>query len=621
MTNTVAHTWKFFRAGGFDQVRLDSAEDLLNLKYLDQKLWVSLSCPTKGIEFDSRTLALIDSDNDGHIRAPELLAAIDWAAQRLNDTSVFAQGLAGVPLSAIKDEALRALAQELVQELVDDVALITPQSARAAEDVAIAKALAEWEALGAAPRAIAETAWAAVDAVRAKLDDFFARCQLAAFDARATEALNGASEGYTVLAGNLLSTDSDALAALPLAKVSPCGTAPLVGAELNPAWAARMAAFAQTAVTPMLGAREQLSAADWQQIKDRLADYATWLAAKPAGLPTAAEGLRDIERLASYVRDLLPLANNFVAFKDFYMRAGKATFQIGTLYLDGRSAELCVAVNDAGKHAALATLSRMCLVYCECVRPGEKQTIAAAFTAGDADQIIVGRNGVFYDRQGRDWDATVSKVLDHPISLRQAFWSPYKRLARLVAEQLQKIAATKAAGVEGKLAETAAGVGKTVTPLASASAPASKALPAATVAPPPFDVGKFAGIFAAIGLAVGALGTAAASMLTGLLALRWWQMPLALAGLILLISGPAVIVAWFKLGARNLGPLLDANGWAVNARARINIPFGTSLTQLASLPSGAERQLIDPFAETERPWKTYAAIVVVIVTSLAIWFG
>jgi hypothetical protein len=88
---------------------------------------------------------------------------------------------------------------------------------------------------------------------------------------------------------------------------------------------------------------------------------------------------------------------------------------------------------------------------------GEKQTIAAAFTAGDSDQLIVGRNGIFYDRQGRDWDATISKIIDHPISLRQAFWSPYKRLGRLVSEQLQKMAASKAAGVDGKLAGAAGG--------------------------------------------------------------------------------------------------------------------------------------------------------------------
>jgi hypothetical protein len=131
-----------------------------------------------------------------------------------------------------------------------------------------------------------------------------------------------------------------------------------------------MAVFLTDAVTPLLGVRTELTDADWQQIKARLADYDAWLAAKPTAETTTSDSLRDLGRLACYVRDLLPLANNFVAFRDFYMRDGKAMFQMGTLYLDGRSAELCVAVSDAAKHGALASLSRMCLVYCECTRPG-----------------------------------------------------------------------------------------------------------------------------------------------------------------------------------------------------------------------------------------------------------
>ncbi len=72
----IKHNWKFFRAGGFDQVQLDTGADLVALKYLDQKLWVALSCPTRGIEFDNRTLDMIDADGDGQVRASEILAAI-----------------------------------------------------------------------------------------------------------------------------------------------------------------------------------------------------------------------------------------------------------------------------------------------------------------------------------------------------------------------------------------------------------------------------------------------------------------------------------------------------------------------------------------------------------------
>jgi hypothetical protein len=208
-------------------------------------------------------------------------------------------------------------------------------------------------------------------------------------------------------------------------------------------------------------------------------------------------------------------------------------------------------------------------------------TIVAAMTGGDADDMMVpGRNGVFYDRQGQDWHASVTKIVTNPISVRQAFWMPYKRIAKMVSDQVQKFAAEQDKTVDGKAAAGIAQTGKTVT----APAPA----PAAGGAQP-FDIAKFAGIFAALGLALGALGTALAAIVSGFLSLPVWKMPLVIAGVMLLISGPSMLLAWFKLRQRNLGPLLDANGWAVNIRARINIPFGGALTHVATLPAGAQR--------------------------------
>src|SRR6478735_12249677 len=97
------HQWKFFRTGGLDQVALESGEDLLDLEHLDQKLWVALSCPVKGLELDEATLKLIDTDGDGRIRVPELLAAIKWAAPRLKDVGVLLAGQDGLPMAAIND--------------------------------------------------------------------------------------------------------------------------------------------------------------------------------------------------------------------------------------------------------------------------------------------------------------------------------------------------------------------------------------------------------------------------------------------------------------------------------------------------------------------------------------
>ena len=112
---------------------------------------------------------------------------------------------------------------------------------------------------------------------------------------------------------------------------------------------------------------------------------------------------------------------------------------------------------------------------------------------------------------------------------------------------------------------------------------------------------------------------AIASIVTGFLNLSWWQMPLAVFGVILAISGPSMVIAALKLRSRNLGPILDASGWAVNTRLRVNIPFGTALTAVAQLPPGSLRSMSDPYAEKRRPWGLYLALVVLIALVVALW--
>jgi MFS family permease len=176
----------------------------------------------------------------------------------------------------------------------------------------------------------------------------------------------------------------------------------------------------------------------------------------------------------------------------------------------------------------------------------------------------------------------------------------------MIGEQIEKFATAKDKAVDSKASVGIAGVG---------SKPDATGKPPAT----PFDVGKFAGIFAAIGLALGAIGTAAASILGGFLAIPVWKMPLALAGIVLAISGPSMLIAFLKLRQRNLGPILDANGWAVNTKASINIPFGSTLTKLAELPKGSERILRDPFAEKKPPWKRWVFLLILLTALGFAW--
>lgn len=701
---TATHTWNFFRAGGFDQVRLDTGADLLALKELDQKLWVALSCPTRGIEFDTRTLDLIDSDGDGRVRANEVLAAVAWAGSLLKNPDLLVSGTDELALADIDDsneegaQILRSIRHVLknlgkpdaekisLSEMADIEKLLSHQkyngdgviSPAQVEDAALratiedvitcagsvpdlsggagvsqeiaerffaeASAYSAWYARGEADEVIlllgeqTQGAADAFEAIRAKADDYFTRCQLAAFDARAAAPLSRSIEDYQQISVQNLSVRSAEVAGFPLSGISADKPLSLL-AGVNPAWQARVDALRKSVITPILGEVESLDAVQWSALCDRFAAFDAWQSEKPAvcveplgiarvrgvlagphkalidaliaqdkAVETEVRAIHSVERLLRYKRDLFVLVNNFVSFRNFYTGREKGIFQVGTLYLDGRSCELTVKVEDVGKHAVAATMSGVCLVYCDCVRGAEKMSIAAAFTAGDSDFLTVGRNGVFYDRKGRDWDATIVRIIDHPISIRQAFWSPYKKLSKAISEQLQKMASAKASAAESGMIKAVLDNGKTVV-----AAPATTPKPA-------FDVGKFAGIFAAIGLAIGAIGGILASIVGGVLGLKLWQIPLALAGLMLVISGPSMVLAWFKLKRRNLAPVLDANGWAVNARARINIPFGTSLTGLASLPPGANRSLFDPFAEKKVVWPYYLLVALGICSLAAMWY-
>lgn len=695
----MTHSFSFFRAGGFNQVRLATGADLLNLDQLDQKLWVALACPTRGLAFDSRTLALIDADGDGRIRATELIAAIKWAGPLLLDPEILISAPSALPLAAVnqESEAGRVLfrgatlaLKGLGKENSDSISVLDAESALAAfnslpfngdgiitadaceqdeQKQLVAEVLATmenrldssgrpgvdeatvaaffaavreflaWYDKGTADAALlplqdnTPAAFAALKQVRDKVDDYFVRVKLANFDQRAIEALNREEKEYYALAAKDLRLSNADIRSLPLAKVEAQGELPLQQG-FNPAWQGAMQVFYDTVVQPLLGAVEHLEESAWLALQARFAAFEAWEASKPGmtvetlGLERlralanpsmeqilsplfareaeeagTAAGIAGVERLVRYVRDLHRLCCNFVNFSQFYRQAEPAIFQIGTLYLDRRSTTLCLNVDDAARHASMAPLSRAFLAYCDCTRKssGEKMTIAAAMTNGDADYLMVGRNGIFYDREGRDWDATVTRLVENPLSVREAFWSPYKKLLRFIEEQVAKRAAASEAAADARLT-TAAGKAGTAATSGAVEAEGPKKL----------DIG----IVAALGVAVGGITAALGMLLQTFFGLGIW-MPLGLLGLVLVVSGPSMLVAWLKLRQRNLGPILDANGWALNASARINVPFGESLTRVAALPKGARLDMVDPYADKRPAWPALTGLLLIL---LLVWY-
>ena len=235
--------------------------------------------------------------------------------------------------------------------------------------------------------------------------------------------------------------------------------------------------------------------------------------------------------------------------------------------------------------------------------------IVAVMTAGDTDDLRPGKNGIFYDLDGHDWDATVTKIIDNPISIRNAFWSPYRKFWEFCVGLINKSATDKESKVMSQMQTKASSVAATPAPAApaadSASAPASK---------PAFDIAKFAGIFAAIGLALGYIGSFLTQLAAGIAKTPWWQLIVAIAVIMLIISGPSCFIAWSKLRKRNLGPVLNANGWAVNSKVLVNILFGGRLTSVAKYP---KLNISDPYSQKTPAWKKWLRWTIFIVLALA----
>ncbi len=477
----------------------------------------------------------------------------------------------------------------------------------------------------------------AYNALDAKVKDYFVRAKLATFSPESTGKLDVQTALIEAISADNLTGKTEEIAAYPIARITDKKELDL-DAPINPAWAAQFNAL-MSIVKP---AGKVLTEEAWTAIGATFAAYTAWKAAKKgaevealgmdtinkliaddkkqalldlvaqdAALKEEAESIEMVDKLLHVYRDLYRLLRNFVTFHDFYNKNKEvsAVFQNGRLIIDQRECRMCMKVTDMAKHNASAATSGMYLVYCDCVtttKPG-KITIVAAVTVGDIGDLIVGKNAIYYDNEGVVWDAVITKIVDNPISVGQAFWSPYRRMATTIENLISKNAADKDAAM---MKDVNAKIN--AAPAATAAAPAADAAKAPAQ---PFDIGKFAGIFAALGMAVGMIGTALTSIFKGIFALKWWQLISAFVGIMLVISGPAMVMAWLKLRRRNIAPLLNANGWAVNAASKISIPFGETLTDIAKFP---KLKMKDPYAKKGLPaWKKWCisvgALAVVVV--------
>ena len=550
------HKWTYANIGGNTRVVIKNGKDIAHLGELDEKLWTVLACPVTGLEIADESLAVIDYNHDQKIHIQDVVHTAEWLCQVLVDADVLMAGSDSLTVEMIKDETIKQVATTLAHDGVVTLA-----------DVKAAIAGVQIEAQTAPEAPYAADVTAAYKACQEAYGQYFQTAKLQ-------------SLGLSVIPAD--------------------------------------------AVVP--GLTEEQFVEMGKKIAEYEAAKAAVEAANASALAAAQAQYKPLEKLLLLNRDFCTLLRNFVSFQDFYakrvvMRIGTeakgenpwAVFQAGTLVIDQRACNLCLRVNDMAKHNAQAPDSGMFLIYCNCKlhATGETMQIVAAMTVGDIRNLKVGKNALFYDRQGRDWEAEVVKIIDNPISIGQAFWNPYRKLGEWVSGLITKSAAEKE---KKSFADMTA---KLQTPPAAGQA----------AQPAPFDIAKFAGIFAAIGMAIGALGTFLTGLLdeVGKLADNgWWAIPALVVCILLAISGPSMVLAWMKLRRRNLAPLLNANGWAVNADAIVNVLFGNTLTEQAQYPLV---KLQDPHAKIKKLTKggkwtiAIASILLGIgIAVLAMWW-
>ena len=504
----MSYSWKWFRAGRMQQVSLTCGADVAALAELDRKQWIALSMPTTGVRFDLRMLELMDTDHDGRIRTPEVLAAIDFLkAKNVDFDSLFSAG----------EAEEKALADVTAKQA--DLAALEPSE----EDK---NALADWEEKGRSPDvAVAGDATADADAALAAVEPVIDAFFLPPED-------------------------------MPLVTEDPDKELPLKD-HLNPKHLEAILAFAEKCVKPVLGEKDTLSRLEWKKVKGAFAVYRAWVAAKPVMSAGKKGELDDEERILRYKLHLVEFLENYVNMKRLYDLEDLAVFQTGILRIDAKEMNLCFHVDSEAAHSALAERSKCCVIYLKLSRPSEGATrqICAVVTAGAVAQLYVGRNGVFYDRDGKDWEAVVTKVVEAQVSLREAFWAPWRKLGEGIAAAVKKFLGDKQAAAQKNVEAGAQ------------NAQAGGAAMASSVA--------------AIGIGVGMVGAAAASLMAAISNMTALQIAISVVALILVVSLPSVILTWFKLRQRDIGAILNASGWAINRPMRFSMKRARAFTVCA----------------------------------------
>ncbi|MDI3282860.1 hypothetical protein [Polyangium sp. 15x6] len=541
----------------------------------------------------------------------------------------------------IEDPALARLASLIVEATGGVMDLSGDMGVSVAKlDAFLALGHAElaWEATGTL-RAGAETslvlpfgeataaAFEVVDGLAGKLDQFFAQCDLLGQGPVAEERLAVKPERLAALDVNDPAAIRGYLREAALGPPDRSGILDLE-AGVNPLFADEARRLSVEVLPRALGEPgpvRRLDRKGWERVRALFEPYRAWQSKKPAPLPgglagaelrallegplpaalralvnedakASAElvGLSDLEKLALLQRWILDLANNMVSFPALFSAGERCLFEVGTLVLDGREINLCVRVLDKAEHRPIAETSNIFVAYVDLTRKegDERKTmhVAAGVTSGSRRGISVGKRGVFYDREGKEWDAKVTDVIVKPISIQEAALTPFVKLRDFVGDKMAKLFGTKLDAMEKSVSDR---VDTHLAPPKSppAAPPAPPPPPPIAPAAPPLVAPGTQGSIVGGGIAFAAVGSAAAFALQTLSNTNPLNALLAVAGVALGVMTVSGFLGWLKLRKRDVSALLEASGWAFNVRIYLRRNLSLRFTRVPPLPRGSVREL------------------------------
>ncbi|MFH0965381.1 MAG: hypothetical protein V2A58_15385, partial [Planctomycetota bacterium] len=591
-----AQAWLFQMLA--DRSRVGAGTDALALDHID------LSLPAGQALRRSAELILA---NLGRRDAPEITLA-DVRNRKEIQANAIANGDGVIPADAARDDEVAAFIRDVGATIGTEAdASGRPGITAAILDRFLAEARAhlDWfsrgrsSAEGSGPVMVwgADTpaAWAALEAVREKVEEFFTLCAVAAFDPRVIARARLTDDDLAAVARLDRQALTDRLRKAPLAEPDPRSVLPLSD-RLNASFRPEMDAFVQRVLARVVpGAPSRMTLEDWNRAKTALAPYGDWLASRKGAAvePIAPDKLQayldgphvkkvraliaedrkaaeelarigDVEKLILYQRWLLELANNTVSFPRFYDPERRSMVEAGTLIMNGRRLNLNLRVFDRAAHKTVAERGHIFIMYLEVMRNSgaERFEVASAVTAGDAGDIWPGKRGVFITLDGRQWEAKVLDVIPNPVSVAEALKLPFKRLSEFVGKFVEKFSGARYEDVEKKLSTGLTNVETAV------------AAPPPAGAPAPSRASGLPGLLIGGGVAFAALGSTFAYAASKMKDISGWSVLKVLAGIFAIVAVPTIVVAILKLRRRNMSALLEASGWAVNRRMRLTASLG-----------------------------------------------